>query len=89
MVVDYNPEGGQKVVDGIKAAGGEAIFIQANVGVVEEYKKAVDTAYETYGRIDILNNNVGLISRYFLEEMPENGGQHSPRQRPQLPAAST
>lgn len=72
VVVDFNPEGGQKVVDEIKAAGGEAIFVQTNVGSVAECEKAVQIAYDTYGRIDILNNNVGLISRYFLEEMPEN-----------------
>lgn len=71
VVVDFNPVGGQKTVDDIKEAGGEAIFIQANVGLDEECEKAVKIAYDTYGKIDILNNNVGLISRYFPEEMPD------------------
>ena len=71
VVVDFDPIGGQKTVDDIIAAGGEAIFIQADVGTDEECEKAVQIAYDTYGHIDILNNNVGLISRYFPEEMPE------------------
>lgn len=71
VVVDFNAESGQKTVDDIKAAGGDAIFIQADVGKDEECEKAVKIAYDTYGKIDILNNNVGLISRYFPEEMPE------------------
>lgn len=71
VVVDYSVEGGQKTVDDIKAAGGEAIFIQTDVGKTEECERAVKIAYDTYGKIDILNNNAGLISRYFLEELTD------------------
>ena len=51
VVVDLDEAGGQKTVDDIKAAGGEAIFIKTNVGSVEECEKAVKIAYDTYGRL--------------------------------------
>lgn len=51
VVVDFDPIGGQKTVDDIIAAGGEAIFIQADVGKDEECEKAVQIAYDTYGHI--------------------------------------
>lgn len=72
VVVDYNAEAGQRTVDDIKKAGGEAIFIQADVGKTAECERAVKIAYDTYGKIDILNNNTGLISRYFLEELTDD-----------------
>lgn len=72
VVVDYNAEAGQRTVDDIKEAGGEAIFIQADVGKTAECERAVKIAYDTYGKIDILNNNTGLISRYFLEELTDD-----------------
>lgn len=70
-VVDWDEKSGHQTVDDIVEAGGEAIFVQADVGKDEECEKAVLAAYDAYGRIDILNNNVGLISRYFPEEMPD------------------
>ncbi len=72
VVVDYDAEAGQRTVDDIKKAGGEAIFIQADVGKTAECERAVKIAYDTYGKIDILNNNTGLISRYFLEELTDD-----------------
>ena len=72
VIVDYNDDAGAKVVEEIKAAGGEAVFIHADVGKTAECENAFEKALEIYGKIDILNNNTGLISRYFLDELTED-----------------
>ncbi len=60
VVVNRRPEKGQKVADEIKAGGGEALAVPADVSddasVTELAKKVV----ETYGRIDILINNAAV-----------------------------
>ena len=51
-------EAADKVVEEIKAAGGEAV---ANYDSVEAGEKIVQTAIDTYGRIDVLVNNAGIL----------------------------
>jgi len=46
------------VVDEIKKAGGEAV---ANYDSVEDGDKIVQTALDTWGRIDIVINNAGIL----------------------------
>src|SRR6185295_14582684 len=47
-----------KVVEEIKAAGGEAV---ANYDSVEDGDKIVQTALDTWKRIDIVVNNAGIL----------------------------
>ena len=47
-----------KVVQEIKAAGGEAV---ANYDSVEFGEKIVETAIKNYGRVDIVVNNAGIL----------------------------
>ena len=59
-VNDYVPAGGQETVKMIKEAGGEAIFLQADVSRAADAEKMVLTTVNTYGRTDILFNNAGI-----------------------------
>jgi NAD(P)-dependent dehydrogenase (short-subunit alcohol dehydrogenase family) len=62
------------VVDEIRAAGGEAV---ANGDDVSEWKGAeqlVRTALETYGRLDVLVNNAGILRDRMLVNMTEDDG---------------
>lgn len=45
----------------IKEAGGEGIFIKADVSVAADVKNVVDTIVSKYGRIDVAFNNSGLL----------------------------
>jgi NAD(P)-dependent dehydrogenase (short-subunit alcohol dehydrogenase family) len=56
-VVDVNVEGGQATVDAIRTAGGDSIFIQADVGKMEQVRAMIDAAYQHYSRLDIIHSN--------------------------------
>jgi NAD(P)-dependent dehydrogenase (short-subunit alcohol dehydrogenase family) len=51
----------QEVVAEIKATGGEAIANGANVTNVEEVAAMVAQAMDTWGRVDVLVNNAGIL----------------------------
>lgn len=64
VVVDLNLEGAQKTADEIKAAGGEAIAVAANVMKTEDIQNVVKSAEEAFGPIDVLVNNAGVFDKY-------------------------
>ena len=51
---------GQAVVNEIKEAGGEALYVRADVAKEEDLKALVATTVDTYGRLDIAFNNAGI-----------------------------
>jgi NAD(P)-dependent dehydrogenase (short-subunit alcohol dehydrogenase family) len=51
----------QQVVDEIKAAGGEAVANYDSVATAEGGKAIIQTALDTYERIDIVINNAGIL----------------------------
>lgn len=59
----------QKVVDEIKAAGGEAVPSYDSVAEWESAQKIIRTALDNYGRIDILINNAGILRDKSLMKM--------------------
>jgi NAD(P)-dependent dehydrogenase (short-subunit alcohol dehydrogenase family) len=58
-VVGRNTERGKSVAKRISNAGGNAIFIQADVRKSDDCRTAVDRTLETFGRLDVLFNNAG------------------------------
>ncbi len=62
----------QQVVDEIKAAGGEAVPNYESVATVEGGKAIVQTALDTWDRVDILINNAGILrDASFAKMTPE------------------
>ncbi len=59
-------EAAQKVVAEIVAAGGTAV---ANADSVEDGEKIIQTALDTYGRIDVLINNAGILRDVSFHKM--------------------
>jgi 3-oxoacyl-[acyl-carrier protein] reductase len=60
-----------EVVAAIKANGGEAIAVQADVSDVGQVEALVETAKKTFGRIDILVNNAGTTRDTLIMRMSE------------------
>lgn len=70
---DGSSAAADKVVEEIKAAGGEAAANYDNVATVEGGENIVKTAMDNYGKIDILINNAGILrDKSFLKLEPEN-----------------
>lgn len=57
VLAEFNAEAGKKAEQEIKAAGGEAFFIQCNVAKEDEVKETVRKTVEKYGTVDIMINN--------------------------------
>lgn len=53
-------EEGNAVVDEIKSAGGEAIFVQTDVTQEDQVKRLVEETVKHFGRLDIAFNNAGI-----------------------------
>lgn len=60
VVADVNAEAGETTVRLIRVAGGEAVFVRADVSVDDEVGAMVRTAVATYGRLDCAFNNAGI-----------------------------
>ncbi len=73
LVVNYrgSEASAAEVVEQIKAEGGEAIAVQADVSQVAEAQALIDAAKEAYGRVDILVNNAGTTRDTLLVRMSE------------------
>ena len=56
-----NPERGKNVARRIEHAGGEAIFVRADVSLAKDCRRAVDATVKAFGAIDILFNNAGVF----------------------------
>ncbi|MCP3772283.1 SDR family oxidoreductase [Paenibacillus sp. MZ04-78.2] len=60
IVNDLAEDKGLETVEEIRQAGGNALFVQADVTNPESVQALVDTVISKYGRIDVLFNNAGI-----------------------------
>ena len=61
-----------KVVDEIKAAGGQAVANYDGVDTMEGAQKIVATAKEAFGKLDIVINNAGILRDVSFVKMTED-----------------
>ena len=61
VVAENSEAAGSETVDLVKAAGGDATFVKADVSKEADAKAMVDQALATYGRLDCLYNNAGIM----------------------------
>lgn len=59
VVAERDHETGQAACDAARAAGAECVFVATDVSQPDQVERVVATAVETYGRLDVLYNNVG------------------------------
>lgn len=63
VVVNYSGNSGlaEEVVNEIRNADGEALAVKADVSNTEEVKQLFEKTLETYGRVDVVVNNAGIM----------------------------
>jgi NAD(P)-dependent dehydrogenase (short-subunit alcohol dehydrogenase family) len=64
IVSDINAEAADVAVAEIKANGGEATAVVANVAKEEDIQNLIDTTVSLYGTVDILVNNAGIMDNF-------------------------
>lgn len=71
VVVNYysNEAGATETAESVRAAGGEALVVQANVGDPVETAAMVERARDEFGQVDVLVNNAGVNPRTDWEEV--------------------
>jgi NAD(P)-dependent dehydrogenase (short-subunit alcohol dehydrogenase family) len=60
VVADVAVEAGEETVRLIQKAGGEAIFVAADVSRSDQVSALVEKALSTYGKLDVAHNNAGI-----------------------------
>jgi glucose 1-dehydrogenase len=73
VVVNYvgHPDGAEQTVAAIQKAGGQAVVCQADVTSMNDVRKLIDAAWQTYGGCDILVNNAGMEKEADFWEVTE------------------
>src|SRR5437879_3321754 len=57
IINGFPSERGEEVAEGIRSAGGMARYCRADVRREEDLRQLIQSALDTYGRLDILMNN--------------------------------
>ena len=70
VVHGTNTAHGDAVVAGIREAGGRALFIAADLTDTDDCQAIIRTAAREFGRVDVLVNNAGDVSRGTIETVP-------------------
>jgi NAD(P)-dependent dehydrogenase (short-subunit alcohol dehydrogenase family) len=61
LAVDLNEAAAEETVEKVRAAGGEATGHRADVSSAGDCESMVAAAEETYGRLDVMFNNAGIM----------------------------
>ena len=76
LVADKDDALAKNTVQMIKKRGGEATSISGDLTKSEQCKKVVDFAISKWGRLDILDNNIGIASKLSVVDEPEENWDH-------------
>jgi NAD(P)-dependent dehydrogenase (short-subunit alcohol dehydrogenase family) len=61
IVAEYGEAAGRETVEIVQGAGGQASFVRADVSKEADARAMIDHAIATYGRVDCLYNNAGIM----------------------------
>lgn len=70
LIVDREGRAAGSTVAQLRDAGYDAVAVQADVTAEDDVKRAVQTAVERWGRLDILINSAGIGARHPAEGYP-------------------
>jgi NAD(P)-dependent dehydrogenase (short-subunit alcohol dehydrogenase family) len=61
VVVDVEDKGGHETADAVRAAGGRAVYVHADVSRSDDCARMVGTAEGEFGHLHVLFNNAGIM----------------------------
>lgn len=61
VVADVNDDGGNQTVSEIKAAGGKAVYVRADVSKAADCEAMIAAVEREFGKLNILFNNAGVM----------------------------
>ena len=70
-MVDFQEDRARETLQMIQEEGGVASTIQGDMTKLEDCERMAEAAMERYGRVDILDNNVGISQRGTVVEVSE------------------
>lgn len=76
VAAEWNETTLGEVVGEVKDAGGEIVAVQGDVSRLDACQRIIDAAVDTFGRLDVLCNNAGVMDNFaaigeFSDEMLE------------------
>jgi len=60
VVADVNDAAGRAAVEELRAAGGEAVYVHADIARAADCEAMIRAAEDAFGRLDVLFNNAGI-----------------------------
>jgi len=71
VIADLNEMAGQTLAEEISRAGHRVLFQKCDVTQSADCKRAIESAVQQFGRLDILFNNAGIIRRATVVDLSE------------------
>jgi NAD(P)-dependent dehydrogenase (short-subunit alcohol dehydrogenase family) len=68
---DILDDEGKKLEAELRAAGGQATYVHLNVTRADDWRAAVATTVQAYGKLNVLVNNAGILFRASIEDTKE------------------
>jgi len=68
VIGDVRDELGMQVEAEIRELGGEAVYLHLDVTNQDDWHRAIQTAEERFGKVDVLVNNAAIVLRKDIEE---------------------
>lgn len=78
VVINYrgNAAAAQEAAEAVNAAGGQALIVQADIGVAPDRDFLVRETLEKCGRLDLLVNNAGMAPRQRMDLLQTTEGSY-------------
>ena len=68
VIGDIRDELGMQVEAEIRELGGEAVYLHLDVTSEDDWQRAIETAEQQFGKVDVLVNNAAIVLRKDIEE---------------------
>jgi len=68
-ITDRKADGADAVIAEIEKAGGEAIFIEHDVSIEDDWRRVVDKVVKRFGKLDVVVNNAGVGAGKNIEDI--------------------